>query len=187
MKKVLIFLITAILVTGCSQGLDKKSDSITDDETKSTSIDLGTKEEITSDIYNKYFKDFNTNVKYDDNVENNGRMEVNKIDDNRSVFIGNGSYMSFLPEKSQFYIDYNYDSEDFTLSYIIFSGETINNQVLEEDLIIEFIKENDVVNVNQENLNGEEKSVINFDENYKKEVIETVKNFVNNQLFKNQI
>lgn len=186
MKKIFILIIILIL-SGCSNKDDDRVELSNDNQDKvveSDSIDLGSKEEIKSKIYKKYFQDINQSVKYDENLpESKGRMEVEKVDDNRKIFIGNGSYLSFLPEKCQIYLDYNYDLSDFTLAYIVFEGESVNNKVLEEDLIVEFIKNNENIEVNQENLNGEEKIVYLVDDEYKDEVISSVYSLATNPIF----
>lgn len=180
-------LIIILILSGCSNKDDDRVELSNDNQDKvveSDSIDLGSKEEIKSKIYKKYFQDINQSVKYDENLpESKGRMEVEKVDDNRKIFIGNGSYLSFLPEKCQIYLDYNYDLSDFTLAYIVFEGESVNNKVLEEDLIVEFIKNNENIEVNQENLNGEEKIVYLVDDEYKDEVISSVYSLATNPIF----
>lgn len=78
-----------------------------------------------------------------------------------------------------------YEDDDFSLAYIIFKGDNIDGKSIEEDLVIEVIKNNDIINIRQENFDGKEKSDINFDENFKKEIVESVKSFVSNPLFNN--
>ena len=191
MKK-LLFLIAAIFIlSACSKDLNEKDKLETDKENESNevgSLDLGTTEEIKSDLYKKYFEkssnDIQSNV--DQEIQNTeGRVEIEKINEDRKIFIGNGDYLPFLSDKSQFYIDYLYEDDDFSLAYIIFKGDNIDGKSIEEDLVIEVIKNNDIINIRQENFDGKEKSDINFDENFKKEIVESVKSFVSNPLFIN--
>lgn len=191
MKKILLLIVTIFLLSACSKDLNEK-DNLEIDNSKDfntpSSIDLGTTQEIKSELYKKYFEKYNESIQSDDDPENQeiqNRLGIEKVNDNRKIFIGNGDYLSFLSDKSQFYIDFLYDTDDFSLAYSIFKGDNISGEVIKEDLLIEVIKDKDDIKVKQENFDGEEKSVINFDEDFKMEVVEEIKNFVTNPVFNN--
>lgn len=187
MKKIIFLLILfQFFLFGCTiKSASEEDNNSVNENIESNSIDLGTKKEIKSKIYIKYLSSFNNNEHSEDSLENQGNLEIEKVDKNRKIFRGNGRYLNFLTEESKFYIDYYYDKDNFVLSYIIFKDKSHNDTLYKEDVIIELIKNDDNVRIKQENINGEEINLINFDENKISEIIDNVKNLVTNSLFNN--
>lgn len=183
MKKYLLLLLI-LLLTSCTQKnkidiKDEKKVIELDDKNSKTSKEVNSKnfylknESINSKIYKEYFYDYNfLPSKELESEMKNGILYVKGTD---------------LPISQRFfskmnYVSFTYDKKlgKLNVAAILKKSEKVNNNKLDKDIIVHWIydiKESKLLSLEQEDIDGKELDIINFNDHQWNEISKDYQSF----------